>query len=167
MRTNTSRIDWREAQKRYIGDPTLSMERLAKELGCSSTAVSNVARKYNWTSLRALSLEKTAQKLPEKISDEQSTYRARKYNQGKMLSDAGVNAILSQQEKISPYVGVLTTELGHKLQTEALDLDKKGTDININIMTIDQFVVEMQKGIATEHGTTTDGVVVNDATTSH
>jgi len=142
-----SKIDWHAAQKDYIEHVEMSMAKIALKYGVSEQAVKNVARKYGWRLMREETYQKVNEKLPEKISDQVASYRARKYNQGKVIAALGIQAVIEGQDKMSPYVGVMATELGHKLQTEALDLDKPATQINIqqNFMSMADFVAEMHK----------------------
>lgn len=141
------KINWLKAQREYVTDPTLSYAKIAAKYGVSETAVKEWASKLNWQKLRSDTLQNVADRLPEKAGEQIAEFQAEKLKIGKWMVGVGVKGIQEKPPRNSREAREIV-DSGYKIASEALGLDKPGTQVNIqnnNFMSLSDFVGEMTK----------------------
>ena len=142
------KLDWNRARKDYVGDTSMTYAKIAFKYGVSETVVKEWAAKLEWQKLREQTALKIAEKLPEKIAESISQFQARKFHQGKQITDRAMEVINDPSTFISSRTAKELIDVGFKVQTEALGLDDPKTQINIQnntFMSLSDFVGEMHK----------------------
>ena len=143
-----AKIDWTKAQRDYISDPTMSYAKIAFKYGVSETVVKEWSAKMEWQKLREQTARKIAEKLPEKIAESVTEFQARKFHQGKQLTDRAMEVITDPTTFISSRTAKELIDVGFKIQTEAMGLDDPKTVVNIQnntFMSLSDFVGEMHR----------------------
>lgn len=142
-----TKINWSEAKKDYVSNTTTSLDDIAEKYGVAKSTILARAAEEKWTETRKQVILKTDQRLIEKIIESNAEYKARKFRDGQILSELGITVLQEKMDKIGTKVAGEIVATGHKLQSEALDLDKPTTQVNIqnNIFTVSDLVRQMQE----------------------
>ena len=143
-----AKIDWNKARGDYVRDPTMSYAKIAFKYGVSETVVKEWAAKQEWQQLREETSRKIAEKLPEKIAESVTEFQARKFYQGKQVTERAMEVINDPGTFISSRTAKELLDIGFKIQTEAMGLDDPKTVVNIQnntFMSLSDFVGEMHK----------------------
>jgi len=151
------------AREYYVTHEDASYSKISEKFGMSEQAIQMYQKRMdeNWPDLRRQALAKAKEMLPEISGNTIARFQAEKLSVGKYLVSEGIKGIKANPPK-SAFVANLLVESGYKLSTQAMGLDKPDVQVNVGIMTIDQFVVEMQKR-KEARGTVTDAVIAPDA----
>ena len=148
-----ARVDWLQAKKDYFSSMKMSYRLIAEKYHVNRRGVCKRAKKEKWFEGRKSILQKANDKLPEKISEGISEYNARKFREGKIASDIGLEVLSDPSTKIYSKTATEMIGIGHKLQSEAQGLDNPKIAIQQNnmqnnvFMSLEDFVLELQKRV--------------------
>lgn len=126
----------------------MTYAKIAFKYGVTERMVQEVGARENWAGLRETTSLKVREKLPEKIAESISQFQARKFHQGKQVTERAMEVINDPNTFVSSRTAKELLDTGFKIQTEALGLDKPGTQVNIQnntFMSLSDFVGEMAK----------------------
>lgn len=142
------KIDWTAAKKDYLTDPQLSYEDIAKKYKVSTKTIAIKAGKEDWVNKRKELTSNIQEKVIEKAGDKIAEFQAQKLKVGTLLISKGVQAF--QDGKMTPKTARESKELietGYKIASEAMGVDKPGTQINIqnNFLSITDFIADIVK----------------------
>ncbi len=144
-----AKINWDAAKAKYISDPTISYEDIAREFMVSLRSVAEKAGKDSWVKAKQENSLKIQENLIEEVNMDVVKYQAKKFRQGINVADKMTRILLDDNTKIGGKVAVEGLVAGHKIASEALGLDNPKTNVivNNNFLTLNQFVQNIDKRI--------------------
>lgn len=92
------KVDWYEARKVYLSDNTISYSDIAKKFGVSKKAVTDIASKESWPSLRQDLSEKAFNEFTQKLLDTKSEAQARHLQHFQNLQGLANRSIMEMAE---------------------------------------------------------------------
>ncbi len=126
-----TKIDWLAAKKEYIQNTTLSLRMIAEKYGVAESVVKERSTNERWVALREEHILRVDEKLSEIMPEEIARYKARKYRQGQRIADKAEKVLMDDSTRIGGHVATEMLNIGHKIQTEALGLDKPQTQVTL------------------------------------
>lgn len=130
-----SKVNWIQLKKDYISDETTSHESLSQRYGVSTHVIAERASKEKWVELRKETLAKAHEKLLEKTSENIANFQAKKLRVGQFMVDKGVKT-LSEKDPRNAREAKEVIEIGYKIATEAMELDKPQNNVNVQVNVI-------------------------------
>lgn len=127
-----SKVNWKDVKNEYIHDETQSYSDLAQKYGVNETTIAVRAGREHWTSLRKTTLAKVQEKTIEKTSETIAKFQAKKLAVGQFMVDKGLKT-LQEKDPRNAREAKEVIEVGYKISTEALELDKPQNINNIQV----------------------------------
>jgi hypothetical protein len=144
------RIDWVKVKNDYLTHADIGYRVLAKKYHCNRVTIAERGGKENWVELKKNTLKKidlkTVEKSVDAVSADVIRFNHQKDLDGQKLIEKGLTGIRNTTV-LSPRIGKELVEVGYKLRTEAMGLDKPGASVvvNNNILSVTDFAEAIQK----------------------
>ena len=118
------KYDWPKVKASYLGDPTMSFEKVAKKHNVPLESVKRMARAEQWTTLRLVLEEKVHEIIISRAKNDLEEVKNRHLKIGKLLQKTGLDALIKGKYKITK-------------AKEALDFIASGMEIERKIYGLD------------------------------